>query len=58
MSCYFIEIARRRRSVRKFADRPLTDEDITPLLEAARIAPSSNNTQSWRFVVVRKGEKI
>ena len=54
----FLSILRRRRSVREFADRPVGDDDLDFLLEAARIAPSSNNTQPWRFVVVRDPEAI
>jgi len=52
------EILLSRRSVRLFSDRPVTDEEITAVLEAARVAPSSNNTQPWRFIVVREKETI
>ena len=45
-----------RRSIRKFKDTPVTDEQIRTLLHAATLAPSGKNRQSWRFVVVR-GEK-
>lgn len=41
-----------RHSVRAFAKDPLTETEITELLEAARNAPSSLNTQPWRFKVV------
>jgi nitroreductase len=42
-----------RRSVRKFSDYVVTDEEIRKLLEAARWAPSWANTQVWEFIVVR-----
>ncbi len=42
-----------RRSVRKFTDHYVTDEEITDLLEAARMAPSWVNFQVWEFIVVR-----
>lgn len=43
----------RRRSLRAIAaTKPVPPEVITRLLEAARWAPSSGNTQPWRFVVV------
>jgi nitroreductase len=42
-----------RRSVRKFTDYYVTDEEIKELLEAARWAPSWGNTQVWQFIVVR-----
>lgn len=43
----------KRRSIRKFTDYYVTDEEIRELLEAARWAPSWANTQVWEFVVVR-----
>jgi nitroreductase len=43
----------RRRSIRKYSDKPIEDEKIIQLLEAARLAPSGDNTQPWRFIVVK-----
>lgn len=43
-----------RWSPRAFADRPVSDEVLKALFEAARWAPSSYNEQPWRFVVARK----
>lgn len=34
----------------------LDDDALTSLLEAARWAPSANNSQPWRFLVTRRGE--
>src|SRR3954465_2649305 len=46
-----------RRSPRGFATpRPVGAEPLGVLLEAARWAPSANNTQPWRFGVARRGE--
>jgi len=42
-----------RRSVRKFTDYEVTDDEIRQMLEAARWAPSWANTQVWEFIVVR-----
>lgn len=43
-----------RRSVRRFdSARPVSDEDVAAVLEAARRAPSWKNDQPWRFVAVR-----
>ena len=47
-----------RRSVRKFTDHVVTDEELTAILEAARWAPSWSNTQVWEFVVVKDKELI
>jgi len=41
-----------RHSVRAFTKQQLTEAEITELLDAARNAPSSLNSQPWRFKVV------
>jgi nitroreductase len=46
------EILRRRHSVRAFDSRPVRPEDIVALGEAARLAPSACNSQTWRFIAV------
>lgn len=38
-----------RWSPRAFADRPVTEEQVLTVLEAARWAPSASNLQPWRF---------
>ena len=48
----FKEIIARRRSVRKFTDRPVPREVVDRILAAALTAPSSRNTRSTRFLVV------
>lgn len=51
-----METIKLRKSVRSFEDRPVEDEKLDALLEAARLAPSASNRQEWRFVVVRDAE--
>jgi nitroreductase len=46
-----------RRSIRKYTQEPVTDEDVGLLLKAAMLAPSANNRQPWHFVVVRDKKK-
>ena len=48
----FRERMRTRRSVRDFADRPVSRETIQALVAAAASAPSGANKQPWRFVAV------
>lgn len=45
-----------RRSIRKYADQPVENEKITEVLESGRLAPSGNNTQPWRYIVVKSEE--
>ncbi|WP_371372753.1 nitroreductase family protein [Sporomusa aerivorans] len=42
-----------RRSIRKYKDEAVSDEDILRLIESARLAPSGSNTQPWHFIVVK-----
>jgi len=42
-----------RRSIRKYTEEPVTDEQIETILTAAMAAPSAANKQPWHFVVVR-----
>lgn len=41
-----------RRSVRRYADRPVSDKQLSAILHAAMSAPSGVNKQPWEFVVV------
>ena len=52
----FVELARTRRSIRRYKAEPVADDLIVSLLEAACWAPSAHNRQPWRFCVVRSPE--
>ncbi len=45
-----------RYSVRKYQDKPVEEEKLARIFEAARLAPSANNYQEWRFVAVRDAQ--
>jgi len=47
------EAIRARRSVRAYRDRPVPEDVLRRVLEAARLAPSARNRQEWRFIAVR-----
>lgn len=47
-----------RRSIRKFADRPVEREKLESLLRAAMQAPSGKNSQCWEFLVVEEPEAM
>lgn len=46
------EAIQTRRSIRKFLDKPVETEKIERIIEAATLAPNSENEQPWRFIVV------
>jgi nitroreductase len=47
-----MEAIRDRRSIRRYDSRPVPQEIIDELLEAARLAPSTSNLQTWKFKVI------
>jgi len=51
------EIIKTRRSVRAYQDRPVSDEVLERLLEAARWGPSARNLQPWKLVVVKDEQR-
>ena len=45
-----------RRSIRKYSNKPVEEEKLLKVLEAARLSPSAKNQQNWKFIVVQDGE--
>lgn len=52
-----MEIIEKRRSVRAYKTQEISDEKLSKVLEAARLAPSASNRQPWKFIVVRDPAK-
>lgn len=50
------ELIQNRWSPRAFSDKPVPQEVLRSLFEAARWAPSSNNEQPWAFIVATKDD--
>ena len=48
-----MKVIQDRRSIREWTDEPVSEEDLAKILEAGRQAPSGENAQPWRFVVVK-----
>jgi nitroreductase len=53
-----VDIILSRRSIRKYTDKPVSDEMMTSLLEAGMAAPSSRNLKPWHFVAVTSRETL
>ena len=51
-----IKAISQRRSPRVFLERSVEPGKLLSLFEAARLAPSSNNEQPWRFIVAIKDD--
>lgn len=52
-----LEAIRKRYSCRSYLDKPVEQNKLDEILEAARLAPSAKNLQDWRFVIVADKEK-
>jgi nitroreductase len=50
------EAAESRRAIRKYVKEKVPEEDLREILRQTRLAPSPDNFQPWRFVVVRAPE--
>ncbi len=52
----FLNLVKKRRSVRRFKPDAIPDEQIEKIIDVARWAPSGFNMQPWEFLVIRKPE--
>jgi nitroreductase len=50
------EVVKKRRSIRKYQMRPVENEKLNRVLEAARLGPSAGNMQPCYFIVVTRLE--
>lgn len=48
----FLSLIQKRRSIRRYLDKPVESEKVDRLIEAALRAPSSRGFNPWEFVVV------
>ncbi len=53
-----IENLKTRRSIRKFKDEQISDEDLKTILEAGTYAPTGRGLQSPKIVVIQNPESI
>jgi nitroreductase len=51
-----MKVIQDRRSIRDYTDEPVSESDLEMILEACRQAPSGENAQPWRFVIVKDAE--
>lgn len=54
----FLELAKKRRSTRKFTGELLTPEQVESLMRAALMAPASKSSNPWQFVLVENKETL
>ena len=54
----FKDLIAQRRSIRKFTEEQLTEDELRMLMRAALMAPSSKGTHSYEFHVVQDSAKL
>jgi nitroreductase len=54
----FYEVVKKRRSHRFFTNETPSDDQITRIIDAARLAPTWANMQGMEYVIVRKPEIV
>ncbi|MDO5718826.1 MAG: nitroreductase family protein [Tissierellia bacterium] len=52
------EIIKKRRSIRKYKDEKIDKKILEKILEAGRLAPSTRNSQNWKFIMVTEKELL
>lgn len=52
----FMEVIKRRRSIRRYRPDPVPEDILNQILKAARLAPSGGNRQPWHFIIVKDPE--
>jgi nitroreductase len=57
-STMVLSVIKKRRSIRKFLNKPIEAEKVDLLIEAALRAPSSRDLNPWEFVVVTNRELL
>ncbi len=54
----FMPLIQKRRSIRKFLEKPVENEKIDTIIEAALRSPSSRGFNPWEFVIVTKPDLL
>jgi nitroreductase len=54
----FEQLVRSRRSIRRYLDKQVERKKVLACIEAARLAPSADNVQPWRFLIIDDPELI
>ena len=54
----FLQLAKIRYSVRKYKNQPVEKEKLQKILEAGRVAPTANNRQPQRVIIIQEPESL
>ncbi len=51
-----LQAIKERRSIRQYSQEPVSQDQLTQILEAGRWAPSRGNSQPWKFIVLKDAQ--
>lgn len=54
----FKDIVQKRRSIRKFTEEKLTEEQLHAILRAGLMAPTGHSQRGWKFIVVTDAAQL
>ena len=54
----FAEVLLKRRSIRKYLDRPVEMELLEEIIHESTLAPSAGNEQPWKFTIVHNPQVL
>lgn len=54
----FLEVVEKRKSVRKYSDRPVERELLDTIVKVAQTAPSSRNSKSSAFMIIEDRDML
>lgn len=54
----FLDLLRKRRSIRQYEAKPIAQSDVDQLIESMLRSPSSRSLNPWHFVVVTETDTI
>jgi len=54
----FLDLLQSRRSIRRFIDAQIKDEELEAILDAGMWAPSTGNSQGWHFTVIQNKDVL
>lgn len=54
----FLDLCKKRRSIRKFTDEKVLDEDLEYILKCALLSPTAKNLDCKKYVVVRDKDML
>lgn len=54
----FIDLVKRRRSIRNFMEMQITDNELHTILRAGLMSPTGKSVRGWHFIVVKDKDKL